>query len=90
MGLGMWFRDEILNALLAAEEVCRSTVAALGDGSDYTRGYEEGFMAALSTLATAFGIRSRVGRERLHRPVVRVQVPQEFKGTLKVLEGGGR
>ena len=65
MGLGVWFREEIRNALYAAEEVCRSTVEALGDDSEYTKGYRDGFHAAIVTLATAFGI-SKVGVFKKH------------------------
>jgi len=68
MGLNIWFKEDIANALLAAEEACRTTVSALGASSDYTRGYEEGFMAAIATLATAFGVKSRVGKIRVYLP----------------------
>ena len=72
MGLGVWFREEIRNALYAAEEVCRSTVEALGDDSEYTRGYRDGFHAAIATLATAFGIARKGALRKSSMPGGRV------------------
>ena len=79
MGLGMWYREEILNALVAAQEVCHSTVAALGNDSEYARGYEDGFMVALFTLARAFGIHPRASRS-IKVKVYQVETPPEQLG----------
>ncbi|MCR4407349.1 MAG: hypothetical protein NUW24_10570 [Anaerolineae bacterium] len=71
MGLDIWFREDILRALSAAEQASATTVAALElalTGSDgesggqgmadprYLRAYREGYRAALITMATAFGL----------------------------------
>lgn len=69
MGLDIWFREDILHALKAAEQASSTTVAAMeyalsgvegsvvGDAR-YLRAYREGYKAALVTVATAFGITS--------------------------------
>lgn len=59
MGLDIWFREDIANTLAAADEACGATVAALSghveDGA-LLRAYQNGYRAALSTIALAFGI----------------------------------
>ena len=70
MGLDIWFREDILRALRAAEQASATTVAAIelalagstgGQGAGvvdprYLHAYREGYRAALITMATAFGI----------------------------------
>lgn len=64
MGLGIWFEEDIRNALMAANEASKATaqVAYLAKGiagEDYfieMRAYREGYAAALATVALAFGI----------------------------------
>ena len=67
MGLDIWFREDILHALKAAEQASATTAAAMehalggaeesvvGDAR-YLRAYREGYKAALVTVAMAFGI----------------------------------
>jgi len=59
MSLDIWFREDILHALQAAEQASAATAAAMesvvGDPR-YLRAYREGYRAALVTVATAFGI----------------------------------
>lgn len=59
MGLDIWFREDILHALRAAEQASATTAAAMesvvGDAR-YLRAYREGYRAALITVGTAFGI----------------------------------
>ncbi len=58
MGLGVWFREEIERVLWATKEAMEATVKATGNpDSDYTRGYKDGYEAALQALANAFGVR---------------------------------
>ena len=67
MGLDIWFREDILHALKAAEQASATTAAAMehalggAEGSvvgdaRYLRAYREGYKAALVTVAMAFGI----------------------------------
>ena len=69
MGLDIWFREDILNALKAAEQASATTAAAMenvaGDPR-YLRAYREGYRAALVTVATAFGI---AGAEDLKKTI---------------------
>lgn len=56
MGLDIWFREDIENALLAANESCRLTAESVGVGDPLDRAYLKGYRAALSTIALAFGL----------------------------------
>jgi len=59
MGLDIFFSDDIRNALLAADEASSSTArvcAALGGDQVTLRAYLEGYRAALTTVALAFGL----------------------------------
>ena len=59
MGLDIIFADDIRNALLAADEASSSTarVCAAAGGDQVTLwAYLEGYRAALSTVALAFGL----------------------------------
>jgi len=55
MGLDIWFSEDIRNALLAADEASSSTAAYCPDGPTL-RAYLEGYRAALTTVALAFGL----------------------------------
>jgi hypothetical protein len=59
MGLDLFFTEDIRNALLAANEASASTArvcAALGGDQVALRAYLEGYRAALTTVALAFGL----------------------------------
>ena len=63
MGLDIWFREDIYNALLAANEANAATTIIIAEVSEDVRllpltlrVYREGYKAALSTVALAFGI----------------------------------
>ncbi|MFB0545298.1 MAG: hypothetical protein ACETWB_00160 [Anaerolineae bacterium] len=59
MGLDIWFKEDIANALIAADEASSATAAALSEVTNdpgRLRAYREGYRAALTTLALAFGI----------------------------------
>jgi hypothetical protein len=59
MGLDIFFGEDIRNALLAADEASSSTArvcAAVGGDQVTLRAYLEGYRAALSTVALAFGL----------------------------------
>ena len=73
MGLDIWFREDIANALKAAEAASATTVAAMehalvGAGQTtapdprYLRAYREGWRAALVTVALAFGLEDDTAR----------------------------
>jgi hypothetical protein len=54
-GLGIWFKDEIENILLAIDEANLDMVSRFD--APEVRIYRQGFAAAISAVATAFGIR---------------------------------
>lgn len=63
-GLDIYCREDIANALLAAEEASAATAAAMIDiiGDPVKlRAYREGYRAALATVALAFGLSPRKG-----------------------------
>lgn len=61
MTLGIYSREDIANALLAAHEASASTaVAAAGyiaGNPTHLRAFREGYKAALITVALAFGLK---------------------------------
>ena len=63
MGLDLWFREDIENALRAAEAASAATVAVLGEtgNPEVVRAYRQGYRAALAVVAQAFGIPFREG-----------------------------
>jgi len=57
MGLDIWFTENLMDALLAAEEACSSTARASGmEDCPGMQSYLAGYRAALSTIALAFGL----------------------------------
>ena len=59
MSLNLFFAEDIRNALLAADEASSSTArvcAAVGGDPVTLRAYLEGYRAALTTVALAFGL----------------------------------
>lgn len=59
MGLDVFFLGDIRNALMAADEASSSTArmcAAVGGDQVTLRAYLEGYCAALTTVALAFGL----------------------------------
>jgi len=54
-GLGIWFKDGIENILLAIDEANLDMVSHFD--APEVRIYRQGFAAAISAVATAFGIR---------------------------------
>ena len=54
-GLGIWFKDGIENILLAIDEANLDMVSRFD--APEARIYRQGFAAAISAVATAFGIR---------------------------------
>ena len=59
MGLDIFFAEDIRNALLAADEASSSTArvcATVGGDQVTLRAYLEGYRAALTTVALAFGL----------------------------------
>jgi len=74
MGLDIFFIEDIRNALLAAHEASMATarVCAAGGGDlAVLRAYLEGYRAALTTVALAFGLEPAIltGCQRdVHQP----------------------
>ena len=62
MGLDLWFREDIENALRAAEVASAATVAVLGErgNPEVVWAYRQGYRAALAVVAQAFGIPFRL------------------------------
>jgi hypothetical protein len=57
MALEVFFREDIRNALLAAEHATGATLrAAAARDSAFAQGFEAGFQAALETMAIGFGL----------------------------------
>jgi hypothetical protein len=61
-GLGIWFKDGIENTLLAIDEANLDMVSRFD--APEVRIYRHGFAAAISAVATAFGIRYASTRTR--------------------------
>jgi hypothetical protein len=67
VGLDIYCKEDVANALLAAEEASNATAAALMDvvGDPVKlRAYREGYRAALATVALAFGLSPREGHRK--------------------------
>lgn len=59
MGLDIYFSEDLRNALMAADEASSSTArvcAAISRNQVTLRAYLEGYRAALTTVALAFGL----------------------------------
>lgn len=57
MGLEVYYPQDIRNALLAAEQAnSAALVVASGEEDEFAQGYQEGYRAALTTIALAFGL----------------------------------
>jgi len=58
MALEVYFQQDIINALLAAEQASSAGAMAVGCGKDneFSQGFQVGYRAALTTLALAFGL----------------------------------
>ena len=51
-----WFKEDIRNALLAAQKATRSAPSGGVGGDQYAQGYQDGYRSALLTLGIAFGV----------------------------------
>ncbi len=57
MTLEVYYPQDIRNVLLAAEQACNTALmAASGEDNEFAKGYWEGYRAALTTVALAFGL----------------------------------
>jgi hypothetical protein len=57
MALEVYYPQDVRNALLAAEQSSGAALRALGhEKSAFAEGYQEGYRAALTTIALAFGL----------------------------------
>jgi hypothetical protein len=70
MGLDIFFIEDVRNALMAADEASSSTARACAavSGNQVTlRAYLEGYRAALTTVALAFGLSPAIiaGRQEI-------------------------
>lgn len=67
MALEVYYAQDIRNALLAAEQASGAAwTAAGGEDSEVARGYREGYRAALTTMALAFGLLQLDRRHESH------------------------
>lgn len=66
MGLDIWFKDDIANILLAANEASLSAMQAQATSLETVelRAYRRGFVAALATIAQALGLPTQEGESR--------------------------
>jgi hypothetical protein len=77
-GLGIWFRDGIENILLAIDEANLDMVSRFD--APEVRIYRHGFAAAISAVATAFGIRYASPRTTLAQTANILDLPvQEWR-----------
>ena len=57
MALEVFFREDIRNALLAAQHTTTATLrATVARDSEFAQGFEAGFQAALESVAIGFGL----------------------------------
>lgn len=57
MALDVYFPQDIRNALLAADQATGTALqVVIGEGSKFAEGYKAGHLAALTTIALAFGL----------------------------------
>ena len=74
MGLEVYYPTDIRNALLAAEQASSTALMAangqaplrVGQNNEFAEGYREGYRAALTTIALAFGLISPDSRHESH------------------------
>lgn len=59
MGLTVFYPSDIRNALLAAEQSASATAEAISSDDAFIGDYLEGYHAALTTIALAFGLIDR-------------------------------
>ena len=56
MSLEVYYPQDILNAILAAEQSNSQALQAANGQEEFAKGYEAGYRAALNTIALAFGL----------------------------------
>lgn len=56
MALEVYYKEDIRNALLAAEQAMSATATASGGDDQLVTGFLAGYRAALATLVLAFGL----------------------------------
>ena len=70
MALEVWYAEDILNALRAAEQAANAAAAATGRQDEaFAAGFLTGYRAALTTLALAFGLAARSDDYRTSFPL---------------------
>jgi hypothetical protein len=74
MGLDIWFKEDIANALQAAEESVAGAIAMAEPTADLTA-YQAGFRAALKTLAVAFGVSPSFASDADRSTRLTLQIP---------------
>jgi hypothetical protein len=85
MGLDIFFSEDIRNALLAADEASSSTArvcAAVGGDQVTLRAYLEGYHAALTTVALAFGLSPAIITGQRETLEVKARTVGEIPSTL--------
>ncbi|MBC7264494.1 MAG: hypothetical protein H5T64_09110 [Chloroflexi bacterium] len=56
MSTDIWFRDDIANILRSVAALCRTSVSTMRREDEFIQGYQEGFAAALWSVAVALGV----------------------------------
>lgn len=57
MECGIYYSQDIRKALLAADQATGSALqVVIGEGNRFVEGYKAGYLAALTTIALAFGL----------------------------------
>jgi hypothetical protein len=66
MALGVYYPQDIRNALLAAGHASGMALQVVGkkEDNEFARGYQEGYQAALTTIALNFGLIQPDGHHR--------------------------
>ena len=66
MALGVYFPQDILNVLAAAEHADRTALEAADKGGEFVRGYQAGHRSALMAIALAFGLLHHENHTKTH------------------------
>jgi hypothetical protein len=60
--MDVWFREDVVRVVGAARQAARAGMEAPAIGDNETAAYWRGYMAALATIAAAFGIDAEAPR----------------------------
>lgn len=90
MGLGIWFSEDIRNAILAADKAAITTTKCFAEAMTRNqeihpvetvaeiRGFGKGYKAALDTIAVAFGIAPQAITSKDPHEPYKIESPPEW------------